>query len=171
MRGNFLSIPTDCPQRDERLGWTGDIQVFAPAASFLYHVAGFLQSWLSDLAAEQAAAGGVVPVVVPSILDRLVFPATAWGDAAVIVPWVLYQRYGDMGILKTQFESMRLWVDAIARLAAETRLWDEGFQFGDWLDPAAPPDHPGQAQTDPHLVATAYFAHSAELVGKAAGVL
>src|SRR5436309_16118271 len=110
MRGNFLSIPTDCPQRDERLGWTGDIQVFAPTACFLYDCAGFLSSWLADLAAEQHAAGGIVPVFVPNLppmppMFMEPSPAAAWGDAAVIVPWVLYQRYGDADILARQFES------------------------------------------------------------------
>ena len=171
MRGNFLDIPTDCPQRDERLGWTGDIQVFAPAASFLYDTSGFLASWLQDLAAEQKEAGGIVPVVVPNTISGPALVAAAWGDAAAIVPWVLYQRFGDRAILAAQFESMRAWVDRIASLAGERRLWDQGFQFGDWLDPAAPPDRPGEARTDRHLVATAYFARSAELVGRAAGVL
>ena len=171
MRGNFLDIPTDCPQRDERLGWTGDLQVFAPTACFLYDVAGFLQSWLADLAAEQTAAGGVVPIVVPNILPEPVWPAAAWGDAAAIVPWVLYQRYGDAGILADQFASMAAWVDAVARVAGERRLWEEGKQFGDWLDPKAPPDNPRDARTAPEIVATAYFARSAELVAQAAGVL
>lgn len=89
----------------------------------------------------------------------------------MIVPWVLYQRFGDPAILAAQFESMRAYVERIADLAGETRLWDQGFQLGDWLDPAAPPDQPGEACTDRHLVATAYFARSAELVGQAAGVL
>ncbi len=172
MRGNFLDIPTDCPQRDERLGWTGDIQVFAPTASFLYDVAGFLQSWLQDLAAEQQDAGGRVPVVVPNVVDwRFPYAAAAWGDAAVIVPWVLYWRYGDVGILAAQFDSMRAWVDLVAEIAGEDYLWNEGFQFGDWLDPSAPPDDPGAARTPHDLVATAYFARSAEMVGLAAGVL
>lgn len=171
MRGNFFDIPTDCPQRDERLGWTGDIQVFSPTASFLYDSAGFLASWLRDLAAEQQDAGGVVPVVVPNTINRPPFMAAAWSDAAVVVPWVLYQRFGDPGVLETQFESMRSCVDVMETLANESRLWDQGFQFGDWLDPAAPPDRPGDARTDRHLVATAYFARSAELVGRAAKVL
>ena len=171
MRGNFLDLPTDCPQRDERLGWTGDIAAFAPTAAFLYDSAGFLQSWLADLGAEQQAEGGVVPIVVPNILDRPPFPAAAWGDAATIVPWVLYQRFGDAGILADQFASMRAWVDVVAASAGEHHLWDTGFQFGDWLDPAAPPDRPAQARTPPSLVATAYFARSAELVGQAAQVL
>ncbi|MEN9939169.1 MAG: alpha-L-rhamnosidase [Chloroflexota bacterium] len=170
MRGNFLDIPTDCPQRDERLGWTGDIQVFSPTASFLYDSAGFLQSWLADLAAEQHALG-VVPFVVPTVMERPTPPAAAWGDAAAVVPWVLYQRYGDTGILAAQFDSMRAWVDLLVEKAGPSRLWDTGFQFGDWLDPSAPPDNPAAARTSPHVVATAYFARSAELVGLAAGVL
>jgi alpha-L-rhamnosidase len=169
MRGNFLDIPTDCPQRDERLGWTGDIQVFSPTACFLYDAAGFLESWLADLATEQKQ--GVVPFVVPNIIPGPPRPAAAWGDAAVIVPWVLYQRYGDTRILAEQFESMRAWVDLLANIAGERHLWDQGFQFGDWLDPSAPPDNPADARTSPQIVATAYFAHSAELVAQAAGVL
>jgi alpha-L-rhamnosidase len=171
MRGNFLYIPTDCPQRDERLGWTGDIQVFAPTACFLYDAAGFLASWLADLAAEQAASGGVVPFYVPDPPSTPISPAAAWGDAAVIVPWVLYQRYGDAEILAAQYESMRAWVDLVAGIAGARRLWDTGLQFGDWLDPKAPPDKPWDARTAPAVVATAYLAHSAELLGRAAGVL
>jgi alpha-L-rhamnosidase len=169
MRGNFLSIPTDCPQRDERLGWTGDIQVFAPTACFLYDAAGFLTSWLADLAAEQAASGSV-PFFVPQVVMGTFIPAAAWGDAAVIVPWVLYRRYGDVGILAAQFESMQGWVDLIASIANDY-LWDQGFQFGDWLDPAAPPSMPGAARTSPYVIATAYFAHSAELLGQVASIL
>jgi alpha-L-rhamnosidase len=171
MRGNFFDLPTDCPQRDERLGWTGDIQVFSPTASFLYDCAGFLSSWLADLAAEQAGEGGVVPFVVPNVLPRPIPPAAVWGDSSVIIPWVLYQRFGDRDMLARQFDSMRLWVDTVEKAAGHTRLWDTGFQFGDWLDPSAPPDNPAAAKTDPAIIATASFAHSAELVGKAAEVL
>ncbi len=178
MRGNFFSLPTDCPQRDERLGWTGDIQVFAPTASFLYQCAGFLTSWLADLAAEQGE-DGMVPYVVPNILPASLprdiggatVPAAAWGDAAVLVPWTLYQRYGDIGILETQFKSMCAWVDLIARRVGERCLWDQGFQFGDWLDPAAPPEKPSAARTDPAVVATAYFAHSASILSQIAQIL
>ena len=171
MRGNFFDVPTDCPQRDERLGWTGDLQVFSPTASFLYDVSGFLTSWLQDLEADQQDAGGLVPIVVPNVLPDPPMAAAAWGDAAVIVPWVLYQRFGDQSILVSQFESMRTWVDRLAELAGKRRLWDQGFQFGDWLDPAASPDDPGAARASHPLVATAYFARSAELLGRAAGVL
>lgn len=171
MRGNFFDIPTDCPQRDERLGWTGDIQVFAPTGSFLYDVAGFLESWMADLAAEQAAAGGIVPFFVPNVMDDPNAPAAAWGDAAVVVPWVLYQRYGDVGILAKQFASMCAWVDLLERTAGPTRLWEQGMQFGDWLDPKAPPDKPGDARTAAYIVATAYFARCAELVAQTAVLL
>jgi alpha-L-rhamnosidase len=169
IRGNFLSIPTDCPQRDERLGWTGDIQVFAPTACFLYDAAGFLTSWLADLAAEQAATGGV-PLVVPRVVEGISIPVAGWGDAAVIVPWVLYQRYGDVGVLAAQFDSMRAWVDLVAK-TADGYLWKRGLQLGDWLDPAAPPNRPAAARTNPYVIATAYFARSAALLGQAAGIL
>jgi alpha-L-rhamnosidase len=170
MRGNFFDVPTDCPQRDERLGWTGDIQVFSPTASFLFDSAGFLASWLHDLAAEQDARG-VVPIIIPNVLPEPVLAAAAWGDAAAVVPWVLYQRFGDVKILEDQFESMKRWVDAIENIAGENRLWDTGFQFGDWLDPNAPPDNPAAALTPGFMVATAYFARSAELVAQAGRVI
>ncbi len=99
-RGNFLDVPTDCPQRDERLGWTGDIQVFAPTATFLFDAAGFLTNWLADLAAEQYADGSV-PFVIPDVLRTERPAAAAWGDAATVVPWVIYQRTGDVGVLRT----------------------------------------------------------------------
>lgn len=170
MRGNFFYIPTDCPQRDERLGWTGDIQVFSPTASFLYDCRGFLSSWLNDLAEEQEQFG-FVPFVVPNTLGDKLPPAAAWGDAAVVVPWVLYQRFGDIGILKKQFDSMRAWLDLIHKTAGKGLLWDTGFQFGDWLDPDAPPDNPAQARTPSFIVATAYFAWSADLTSRAAKIL
>jgi alpha-L-rhamnosidase len=177
MRGNFLDLPTDCAQRDERLGWTGDVQIFAPVALFLYDTAGFLTSWLADLAAGQDQDGRV-PNVVPEVLDGLLLgshdhaaPAAAWGDAAVIVPWTIFQFTGDKEVLFRQYASMRGWVDLVERLAGPTRLWTEGFQYGDWLDPTAPPDRPEAGQTDPGLVATAYFARSADLLARVANVL
>jgi alpha-L-rhamnosidase len=169
-RGNFVDVPTDCPQRDERLGWTGDVQVFAPAAMFLFDTAGFLRSWLADLAAEQQPDGSV-PFVVPDIMDREGPAAAGWGDAATIVPWVVYQRAGDVDLLARQLPSMRAWVDRVAELAGPDRLRTGGFQFGDWLDPTAPPDAPFKAQADPDVVATAHLARSAEVVGLAANVL
>jgi alpha-L-rhamnosidase len=169
-RGNFLDVPTDCPQRDERLGWTGDLQIFAPTAAFLFHSAGFLTSWLADLAAEQRADGSV-PWVVPDVFDHPTPATAAWGDAAVLVPWALYEHTGDLGLLRRQLPSMRAWVDHATDLAGEDRVWSGGFQFGDWLDPAAPPQDPFAARTDPDVVATACLARSARVLADAAGVL
>nr|WP_201468813.1 alpha-L-rhamnosidase [Microbacterium hydrocarbonoxydans] len=175
MRGNFLSIPTDCPQRDERLGWTGDIQVFAPTASFLYDCNGFLTSWLHDLALEQTRADGAVPLVVPAALPGFgasdgATPA-AWGDAATVVPSVLLERFGDTTVVAAQYDSMRSWVDAVLRDAGDDGLWAGRMQLGDWLDPAAPADKPGQARVDSDIVASAYLARSLRLVADAATLL
>ncbi|MFD8008185.1 family 78 glycoside hydrolase catalytic domain [Streptomyces mirabilis] len=164
MRGNFVDIPTDCPQRDERLGWTGDIQVFAPTASFLYDCAGMLDSWLSDVAVEQLPDGTVpwyVPVIPGGPQWTPIQPGAAWGDVATLTPWVLYQRFGDLELLRRHFPMGRAWVDLIERLAGPDRLWDTGYQLGDWLDPIAPPEDPAAGRTDRHLVATAHFAWSA----------
>ncbi len=173
MRGNFVDIPTDCPQRDERLGWTGDIQVFAPTASFLYDVGGFLADWLEDLRANQSP-DGAVPLVVPSEPfgpEPWFFVAAAWSDAAVLVPWTLYERYADVGLLERQFESMQEWVDFAHRKAGRRHLWPEEFQLGDWLDPDAPPDKPWRAKTDAVLVASAYLARSTQVLGDVAALL
>lgn len=170
MRGNFLYLPTDCPQRDERLGWTGDIQVFSPTASYLYDCDGFLASWLVDLALEQQAAGGV-PFIVPDVLDSAKVPAAAWGDVATILPWILYERFGDLGVLRAQYPSAKAWVDQILGLAGERYLWEGGFQFGDWVDPDAPPDLPGKAKADPDLVASAHLFRSADLLARTAAQL
>ncbi len=173
MRGNFVSIPTDCPQRDERLGWTGDIQVFAPTASYLYDCSGMLTGWLQDVAGEQLPDGTVpwyIPWVQAGSWDASL-PGAVWGDVAVLTPWTLYERYNDPGVLAAQYDSAKAWVDLVADRAGETHLWDTGFQLGDWLDPAAPPEDPADARTDRYLVATAYFAHSARRLSQTAGVL
>lgn len=174
MRDNFVDIPTDCPQRDERLGWTGDLQVFAPAASYLYDCSGMLRSWLRDVAAEQLPDGTVpwyVPVIPGGDEWTPIRPGAAWGDVAALTPWTLYRQFGDEQILRDQYDSARRWVDLVARLAGPSRLWNTGFQLGDWLDPAAPPHDPADATTDRYLVATAYFAWSSLHLAKAAGVL
>ena len=174
MRANFIDIPTDCPQRDERVGWTGDLQVFAPTASFLYDVSGMLSSWLKDVAVEQLPDGTIpwyVPVIPSHHMWTPVRPGAVWGDVSVLTPWVLYERFGDAGILANQYESAKGWVDLMDRLAGDSHLWDDGFQLGDWLDPAAPPQDPADARTDKYLVATAYFAWSTEHLAKTAEVL
>jgi alpha-L-rhamnosidase len=175
MRGNFVDVPTDCPQRNERLGWTGDFQIFAATASFLYRIPGFTTSWLKDLAVEQGT-DGPPPLVVPEVVaEKPPFPdrpvMAAWGDAAVLVPWVLYQRTGDLEFLRRQLPGMIAWLDAAAQAAGPELRFEHGFQFGDWLDPAAPPDSPGDARTPWQLVAQAYLAYSASVAGEAAGLL
>ncbi|MFG1909834.1 family 78 glycoside hydrolase catalytic domain [Kribbella sp. NPDC048928] len=170
MRGNFVDVPTDCPQRDERLGWTGDIQVFSPSANFLFDASGFLTNWLADLAAEQKKDGSV-PFVIPDVLRNEAPATAAWGDAATIVPWVIYERTGDAGLLARQLPSMRAWVDKMADLAGSDLLWSGGFQFGDWLDPTAPPENAALAKADADVIATAHLARSAEVVAKAAEVV
>ena len=156
-KGNFLDVPTDCPQRNERLGWTGDIAAFAPSAAYLFDVESFLGDWLVDLALEQAHADGMVPFVVPDVLKYLPHPpefpdpdsTAVWSDAAVWVPWALYQAYGDPAVLERQYDSMTAHVRRVAVADSRpTALWDTGFQFGDWLDPDAPPDEPWTAKAD-----------------------
>ncbi|WP_028644068.1 alpha-L-rhamnosidase [Nocardioides sp. URHA0020] len=175
MRGNFLDIPTDCPQRDERLGWTGDLQVFAPTATFLYDCTGMLSSWLKDLAVEQLPDGNV-PWYVPYIPTIPMWTppeaSAVWGDAAVLTPWDLYTATGDRELLARQYASARAWVDLAASMTADDGAWDHGgYQLGDWLDPNAPPEDPIAALTDPYLVATAYLAHSARRLADIAEVL
>ncbi|MBA8817179.1 alpha-L-rhamnosidase [Microbacterium halimionae] len=171
MRDNFVDLPTDCPQRDERMGWTGDIQVFAPAATYLYGSGGVLSSWLRDLADEQHE-DGAVPNFVPWVPCGFPEPASpAWGDAAAVVPWAMWQRFGDRGILAQQFSSMRAWVEHLASRADEDGAIRSGFSLGDWLDPAAPPEDPGAGRTDRYLVATAYLVRSSRIVAEAAELL
>ncbi|MBR7741757.1 family 78 glycoside hydrolase catalytic domain [Phycicoccus sp. BSK3Z-2] len=179
MRGNFVDVPTDCPQRDERLGWTGDISVFAPTAAYLFDVADFLRDWLADLAAEQRHADGVVPFVVPDTLKSDPFPfrpdqlgATAvWGDAAVWVPWALWWAYGDEAVVRDQLGSMLGHLRRVQASLSPTGVWDTGFQFGDWLDPDAPPDDPARAKADPGVVATACAHRTASMLERMASAV
>lgn len=174
MRDNFVSIPTDCPQRDERLGWTGDIQAFAPTAAFHYSCSGMLASWLVDLEIEQDAHGTVpwYAPVIPGGFWTPPRPGAVWGDAATVVPWELYRSTGDLGLLEQQYDSARTWVDLVTSLAGEDHCWTEGgMQLGDWLDPTAPPEDPMRAMTDPNLVATAYYARSARILSEWAAAL
>ncbi|KAH6689841.1 alfa-L-rhamnosidase [Plectosphaerella plurivora] len=165
MRGNFVSVPTDCPQRDERLGWTGDLQAFCPTATFLYDTLGMLGSWLEDLSAEQLAPGadGVVPLVVPEAMPsnwpREANSQAVWGDVAILAPASLHQHSADTALLARQLESMCAWLDRGVDRAPDG-LWNpERFQLADWLDPNAPPDDPAKASTDSVLVADAYLVH------------
>jgi alpha-L-rhamnosidase len=178
-RGNFLDVPTDCPQRDERLGWTGDIAVFAPTAAYLFDVKDFLRDWLADVAAEQRAAHGMVSFVVPDILKYTKKPSyfpppestAIWSDAAVWVPWALWQAFGDLQVLSDQYDSMTAHVRRVESLLSPTGLWDTGFQFGDWLDPTAPPDDPISSKADNGVVATACLYRDVRILTETAGLL
>jgi alpha-L-rhamnosidase len=182
MRGNFVDVPTDCPQRDERLGWTGDIAAFAPTAAFLFDVDSFLSDWLVDLDLEQQHHDGVVGFVIPDVLKYIDRESTSdlgrpidstaiWSDAAVWVPWTLYQAYGDTEVLRRQFGSMAAHVRRVRSLLSPSGVWDGNFQFGDWLDPDAPPDDPARAKADKGVVATASIYRSARIVADVAQVL
>ncbi len=168
-RSNFLDIPTDCPQRDERLGWTGDAQVFCRTASYNMNTALFFAKWLHDLKSEQTEQFGPSHVV-PNILSEQE-AAAAWSDAATVIPWTVYQVFGDKRVLTDQYESMKGYVDYITAHCSENGLWQTGYQYGDWLalDKEESADRTGA--TDKYLVANAYYAYSADIVHRAAKVL
>lgn len=169
LKGNFLDVPTDCPQRDERLGWTGDAQMFIGTAAYLANVAPFFTKWLSDLAAEQRG-DGAVPFVVPHVLGDEAYASAAWGDAAVICPWTVYVSYGDRRILERQYESMKSWVSYIQAQGENEYLWNTGFHFGDWLGlDAKSGDYVGATERD--IIASAFYCYSVELLRKTAIVL
>ncbi|WP_339795792.1 family 78 glycoside hydrolase catalytic domain [Paenibacillus sp. FSL R5-0744] len=167
-KGNFLDIPTDCPQRDERLGWTGDAQVFIRTSAYNMNVVPFFEKWLKDLAADQEEDGRV-PHVIPDV-PAAGYGSAAWGDAAVICPWTLYQCYGDIRVLKTQYPSMKAWVEYIRAQGEDEYLWNTGFHFGDWLGLDAK-ENSYVGATPKELIATAFYAYSTELLAKTAAVI
>ena len=172
-RGNFVDVPTDCPQRDERMGWTGDAQVFCATACYQMSSAAFYAKFMRDMAFEQRERGGGVPHVVPSF-GMQGSPACAWADAGSIIPWTVYQFFGDTALLREQYDNMKLWVEWIHRVDHETgdhRLWQAGFHFADWLalDAAFPASCTGG--TDPDFIASAFYLYSTRLTRKAAAIL
>jgi len=167
-KGNFLDVPTDCPQRDERLGWTGDAQAFLRTAAFNMDVAAFFTKWLRDLAADQASDGSV-PFTIPDAGRG--GGATGWGDAAVICPWTIYLCYGDTRLLAEQYDSMQAWVRFIRAQAGADLIWRHGFTFGDWLAVEALDSQFPNPVTDKDLIATAFFAYCAELMAQTAQLL
>ncbi len=168
-RGNFLDVPTDCPQRDERLGWTGDAQAFISTACFNMHSSTFFTKWLRDLAVDQKS-DGVVPHVIPDVLGRNSHGSSAWGDAATICPWTLYLYYGDTQVLAEQYPSMKAWVEYIRAQGSNAYLWNTGFHFGDWLAlDAKENDYTGA--TDKDFIATAFYAYSTQLLQRTALLL
>lgn len=185
--GNFVDVPTDCPQRDERMGWTGDAHVFAPTACFNMYTPAFYDKFLYDMVLEQRELGGSVPFVVPDVLNQIAkmrgkntgFPeehgSCAWGDAATGIPWTLFEFYGDRDMLSRHYENMKRWTDYI-RSQDETqcsgrRLWQCGFHFADWL--ALDNPEPGSCfgGTDPYYIASAYYYFSARATARAAEAL
>ena len=191
-KDNFLDVPTDCPQRDERCGWTGDAEIFSGAASFHMETPAFFRKYLKDMALEQREKGGAVPYVVPDILtlvrqmngepefnpDELGWGeagSCVWGDAASIIPWNMYLHYGNKTWLEEQYDNMKQWVDFIITMDEKYcgggRLWTCGFHFGDWLSLDAEGEDNREGGTDRYFVASAFYMYSAGLTAKAAGII
>jgi alpha-L-rhamnosidase len=173
-KGNFLDVPTDCPQRDERLGWTGDAEVFARTACFNHDSAAFYTKWLKDVALDQQD-DGAVPYVIPNVLSHSTrkgeSASAGWADVATVLPWTVYLSYGDRRILEEQYPSMKAWVEYMRKQAGDRYIWSSGFSFGDWLAFATTQsDYPG-ATTDKDFLQTAYFARSTDLLRQTAEVL
>lgn len=178
LKGNFLEIPTDCPQRDERLGWTGDAQIFVSTACFLKNTHSFFGKWLRDLEADQRESGAVSNVVPDIIRDQGLiagkpapsFGSSAWGDAATIVPWTLYCYYGDLNVLRKQYSSMKRWVGFIQDEATDGLIWEKTFSFGDWVALDAEPGSYVGA-TPIGLISTSFYALSTQILAKSAKLL
>jgi alpha-L-rhamnosidase len=175
-KGNFVDVPTDCPQRDERLGWTGDAQAFCRTASFNADVATFFTKWLADVAADQRK-GGEVPFVIPDVLNprnsATANNSAGWGDVAVIAPWTMYQIYDDIKLLDNQYPSMKAWVEYIRKKSGDDLIWKGGSVFGDWLSYLPPPARASEpdGHTSRDYISTAFFAYSVKLTAQAAEVL
>jgi alpha-L-rhamnosidase len=171
--GNFVDVPTDCPQRDERLGWTGDAQAFSRTAAFNFDVSAFFTKWLRDVALDQKP-GGEVPVVIPDVLNKqgsaTAETSAGWGDVAVIVPWTMYTVYGDRRLLETQYPSMKKWVEYIRKKAGESMIWKGGSIYGDWLFYHPPVNNHSEPDgfTEHDFIATAFYAYSTSLLANAA---
>ena len=169
-KSNFLDIPTDCPQRDERMGWTGDAQVFCRTACINYDTEKFFTKWLADVAIEQGENGAVIGVVPRARKKGVTRVSAAWGDAACIIPWELYLTYGDKALLRKNFPMMKKWVEYMHSAGSEEYLWLGGMHYGDWLAMDAGADSlVGATAND--LIASAFFAHSTSLLIKAGEVL
>ena len=168
-RSNFVDVPTDCPQRDERLGWTGDAEVFCRTAAINYDVQNFFRKWLGDVAIEQTPEGGIRGVV-PTCGVNGKRISTAWGDVATVCPWEIYQAYGDKDLLRENYPMMKKWVEYMHSQGEEEFLWLGGNHYGDWLAmDAGYGIYIGATQTD--FIASAFFAYSTSLVIKAGKVL
>ena len=171
MKSNFVDIPTDCPQRDERMGWTGDAQIFSETACFLADTYAFYRKYLYDMEREQKECGGKVPDVIPSVGMRQ--SSSVWGDATCIIPWNLYLYYGDDTILKEHYESMKAWLSYIEKTDGDNHGWRKEFHYGDWLalDSPYPGRHQTRGGTDEGFIAEVYYRKSALITAQTAEVL
>ena len=175
-KGNFVDVPTDCPQRDERLGWTGDAQAFCRTAAFNMDVSSFFTKWFKDIAADQKP-GGEVPDVIPDILNKQdalsAQPSSGWGDVSVIAPWTMYLVYGDKDFLVNQYQSMKAWVEYIRKKAGDSYIWKGGSKYGDWLFYHPPVNNHTEPDgyTDHDFIATAFYAYSTSILAEAAKAL
>ncbi len=175
-RSNFIDIPTDCPQRDERMGWTGDAQVFAKTACYNYDVRKFFRKWMRDVCAEQLESGGITDTV-PNFW-KMNRSSTAWGDVIAIIPWQVYQMYGDPDILADNFDAMKKWGDVITEDSLDPYLWTcpdsekklWGKHYGDWLALDAPQGS-YKGRTNDDFIASAFYSHSVSLLIAAGRVL
>ena len=169
-RGNFLAVPTDCPQRDERLGWTGDAQVFCATANYNFDTLAFFVKWAADMRDSQRADGSI-PFYAPYFPRGRQNASTAWGDAAVIVPWEVYQSFGYKRILEDNFGMMSEWLRFYEEHESTVDLIHSGFTFGDWLQPFSQQERSVFGDTANSLIGTAYFARCADLVARTARIL
>jgi alpha-L-rhamnosidase len=175
-KGNFVDVPTDCPQRDERLGWTGDAQAFCRTAAYNMDVSSFFTKWLKDVATDQKQ-GGEVPDVIPDILNKqgalTAQPSAGWGDVSVIAPWTMYTVYGDKNFLENQYKSMKAWVEYIRKRSGDSLIWKDGSKYGDWLFYHPPVNNHTESDgyTDHDFIATAFYAYSSSILADAAKAL
>ncbi len=170
MKDNYVDVPTDCPQRDERMGWTGDAQVFAPTAMYFADTYAFFRKYLFDMYQEQTALGGMVPFTVPSV--HIHQAATVWGDAATLIPYYQYRSSGDIRVLADAYDSMKMWVDYIRRVDGDDHGWRKQFHFGDWLALDGPKGSEAvNGRTDESFIADVYYRKSCLIVAYAAGLL
>lgn len=168
-KGNFLDVPTDCPQRDERLGWTGDAQVFVRTAAYNYDVERFFKKWLGDLRADQTP-WGTIPHVIPDVFGVDDECSSAWADAATVCPWQIYLAYGNKEILKDSLDSMKEYIEYIKTRLVDG-IWVQHWHFGDWLNLDASSDQDCSKGTDKQLIATAFFIYSSEILIKSMKIL
>ncbi len=172
-RSNFLDIPTDCPQRDERLGWTGDAQVFSPTACYQMDTRAFYRKFLRELRLDQKRRGGAIANYLPN-LGGMPAGSSVWGDVATFLPMTLYEVYGSEADLREDYPMMRDWVQWIRRQDDERggkRLWNFGFHFGDWLAQDGMSPQSMKGGTDDYFIASAYYHASAKKTARAAEIL